>query len=133
MLSEQRKGVLITGVTGGLGGAVIRAFAEAGCPVATTYTNPEKWESLGDLREEILGLEVDLLDARAAEEAARRAAEELGGPPHRGGELPFGEGVVAGHEPIVEVHRQRVEAQALGGGEKLARRHLSPPGTSAFP
>jgi NAD(P)-dependent dehydrogenase (short-subunit alcohol dehydrogenase family) len=45
-MTEEEKGVLITGGTGGPGGAVIRAFVEAGYPVAT-YTNPEKWESLG--------------------------------------------------------------------------------------
>ncbi len=79
MLSEQRRGILITGATGGLGGAVTRAFVEAGYPVAATYTDPERWEGLGDLRDEVLGLEADLLDARAVEEAARRAAERLGG------------------------------------------------------
>ena len=78
MLSEQRRGVLITGGTGGLGGAVTRTFVEAGYRVATTYTDPEKWESLGELKDEVLGLEADLLNARAAEEAARRAAEEFG-------------------------------------------------------
>ena len=78
-MTQEEKGVLVTGGTGGLGGAVTRAFVEAGYPVATTYTDPEKWESLGDFREKVLGVEADLLDARAAEEAARRAAEELGG------------------------------------------------------
>ena len=79
MLFEQRRGVLITGGTGGLGGAVTRAFVEAGYPVATTYTDKEKWESVRNLREKVLGLEADLLDAGAVEEAARRAAEGLGG------------------------------------------------------
>ena len=77
MLREE-KGILITGGTGGLGGAVTRTFVEAGYRVATTYTDPEKWESLGEFRDEVLGLEADLLNARAAEEAARRAAEEFG-------------------------------------------------------
>jgi NAD(P)-dependent dehydrogenase (short-subunit alcohol dehydrogenase family) len=79
MLSEQRRGVLIAGGTGGLGGAVTHAFVEAGYPVATTYTDKEKWESMGDLGEKVLGLEADLLDAGAVEEAARRATEGLGG------------------------------------------------------
>lgn len=78
MVSDKGRGVLITGGTGGLGAAVTRAFVEAGYRVATTYTNREKWESLGDLRDGIVGLEADLLDAGAAEAAARRAAEELG-------------------------------------------------------
>ena len=78
-MPEKEKGVLVTGGTGGLGGAVTHAFVEAGYPVATTYTDKEKWESLRDLKDGILGLEVNLLDARATEEAARRAAEELGG------------------------------------------------------
>ena len=78
-MPEKEKGILITGGTGGLGGAVTRAFVEAGYPVATTYTDPEKWESLGDLKDGVLGLRADLLDAPAVEEAARRATEELGG------------------------------------------------------
>ncbi len=77
-MPETEKGVLITGGTGGLGGAVTRAFVEDGYRVATTYTDPEKWESLGDLGDGVLGLEADLLDERAAEKAARRAAEEFG-------------------------------------------------------
>ncbi len=78
-MPEERRGVLVTGGTGGLGGAVTRAFVEAGYQVAITYTTREKWESLGNLKDRVLGLEVDLLDARAAEEAARRTAEEFGG------------------------------------------------------
>ena len=56
-----------------------RAFVEAGYRVATTYTNPQNWESLGDLRKKILTLEADILNARAAEGAGRRTAEEFGG------------------------------------------------------
>ena len=56
-----------------------RAFVEAGYRVATTYTNPQNWESLGDLREKVLALEADLLNARAAEGAVRRTAEESEG------------------------------------------------------
>ncbi|MDP9438279.1 MAG: SDR family NAD(P)-dependent oxidoreductase [Actinomycetota bacterium] len=78
-MPEKEKGILITGGAGGLGGGVIRAFVEAGYPVATTYTDPEKWERLGDLKDGVLGLQVDLLDAPAVEETARRAAGELGG------------------------------------------------------
>lgn len=77
-MQETGKAVLITGGTGGLGGAVIRAFVEGGYRVATTYTDPEKWEGLGNVGDGVLGLKADLLDARAAEEAARRAAEEFG-------------------------------------------------------
>lgn len=77
-MQETGKAVLITGGTGGLGGAVIRAFVEGGYRVATTYTDPEKWKGLGNVGDGVLGLEADLLDARAAEEAVRRAAEEFG-------------------------------------------------------
>ena len=56
-----------------------RAFVEAGYRVATTYTNPQDWESLGDLRKKILALEADIPNARAAEGAVRRTAEEFGG------------------------------------------------------
>jgi len=56
-VSEQRRGVLITGGTGGLGGAVTRAFVKAGYRVATTYTLREKWENLGGLKDMVLGLQ----------------------------------------------------------------------------
>ncbi len=78
-MPEAEKGILITGGTGGLGGAVTRAFVEAGYPVATTYTDPEKWERLGDLKDGVLGLQANLMAPPAVEEAARRAAEEIGG------------------------------------------------------
>ena len=54
MVSEQRRGVLITGGMGGLGGPVTRAFVEAGYRVATTYTSQEKWQSLGELKDKVL-------------------------------------------------------------------------------
>lgn len=59
---------------GGIGrGRNPRAFIEAGYTVATIYTLREKWENLGGLKDMVLGLEADLLDARAVAEAARRA------------------------------------------------------------
>ena len=78
-MPHEEKVILIAGGTGGLGGAVTRAFVEAGYRVATTYTDPKKWEGLENVGDAVLGLEADLLDARAAERAARRTAEELGG------------------------------------------------------
>ena len=78
-MPQEEKAILITGGTGGLGEAVTRAFVEAGYPVATTYTDPKKWEGLENVGDAVLGLQADLLDARAAERAARRTAEGLGG------------------------------------------------------
>ncbi len=70
-----------------MGGAVTRAFVDGGYPVVTIYTTREKWGSLGDPKDMGLGLEADLLDARAVEGAARWAAGELGGlcPPRKSG------------------------------------------------
>lgn len=45
-MPEEERGGLITGGTGRFGGAVTRTFVEAGYRVATTYTNPQNWESL---------------------------------------------------------------------------------------
>jgi NAD(P)-dependent dehydrogenase (short-subunit alcohol dehydrogenase family) len=74
----EEKTAFITGGTGGLGGAVTRAFVEAGYRVATTYIVPREWESLGELRERVLGLEVDVMDSAAVEVALERAEAELG-------------------------------------------------------
>jgi NAD(P)-dependent dehydrogenase (short-subunit alcohol dehydrogenase family) len=66
------KSVFITGGTGGLGRAVVRAFTEAGYSTAATYRGPE------EPREGVLALKADVLDAEAVESALRRAAEEFG-------------------------------------------------------
>ena len=79
-MSEDRneKTVFITGGTGGLGGAVTRAFVEAGYRVVTTYIVAEEWEALGELRDRVTGLGADVLDADSAGRTLERAAEELG-------------------------------------------------------
>jgi hypothetical protein len=41
--------------------------------------------------------------------------------------------LLLGDLPVVEIYRQRVEPEALGRGEQLARRHINPSGPGACP
>jgi NAD(P)-dependent dehydrogenase (short-subunit alcohol dehydrogenase family) len=69
-MAQQRR-VLVTGGSSGLGAAVAQAVAaDGGRPIVLDRVAPSY-----DVDHEI----VDLADARAAEEAVRRAAERLGG------------------------------------------------------
>jgi NAD(P)-dependent dehydrogenase (short-subunit alcohol dehydrogenase family) len=63
--------VIVTGGASGLGGAVACRLANAGAAVTSLDRRPAP--------EGIAGIEVDLADGRAAEEAVTRAAKEAGG------------------------------------------------------
>ena len=58
----------------------------------------------------IVSKNLDGLDLGAEADAVGRASAFADG-----GEFLSGEGVVAGHEPLVEVHRQLIESNALRG------------------
>jgi NAD(P)-dependent dehydrogenase (short-subunit alcohol dehydrogenase family) len=69
--------VLVTGATGGLGGGVIAAFAEAGWKIAgTAHGKPPKSEARGPA---VHWLRADLADPAGAQSAVRRAKKALGG------------------------------------------------------
>ena len=68
---------LVVGASGVLGGALTRAFADAGARLVVTSRDPAGLGDVADLVEESLAL--DLLDATAAREVVRRTADRLGG------------------------------------------------------
>jgi 3-oxoacyl-[acyl-carrier protein] reductase len=73
------KSALVTGASGGIGGAVARVLHQAGATVALSGTREGP---LGDLAGELGGrvhvLPCDLADAAAVEDLPRRAAEAMG-------------------------------------------------------
>ena len=74
----QGKGVLVTGGAGGIGSAIVRAFAAEGAQVCIAYnTSKERAESLA---QELGGiaLQADLTDETATEQVFGRAVQELG-------------------------------------------------------
>lgn len=74
------KAALVTGATGGIGGAVARTLRGAGATVAVSGTRRERLEALaGELGEGCAALPCDLADAEAAAGLAARAETALGG------------------------------------------------------
>jgi NAD(P)-dependent dehydrogenase (short-subunit alcohol dehydrogenase family) len=75
------RGVLVTGGTGALGSAVVKALIDAGARVAVSYRRAQEWQALQDaLRagERLIGVEADLADPQQARAAVERAAAGLG-------------------------------------------------------
>ena len=73
------KGALVTGATGGIGGAIARALHGAGATVAISGTRAEKLEELsGDLGERIHVLPCNLSDREAIKQLAVDAESKVG-------------------------------------------------------
>lgn len=80
MFSLQGKCALVTGASGGIGGAIARALHAQGASVALSGTNAQKLEALaGELRERAAVAPCDLADLDAVDALPKRAAESLGG------------------------------------------------------
>ena len=74
------KTALVTGATGGIGGAIARALHGAGASVAVSGSRRERLKALADeLGERYAALPCDLADAEAASGLVARAEEALGG------------------------------------------------------
>ena len=74
------KAALVTGASGGIGGAVAKALAARGAKVALSGTRVAPLEALaGEIGEGAVALPCDLSDPEAVEALPRRAAEALGG------------------------------------------------------
>jgi len=75
------KRALVTGASGGIGGAVARALHEAGAAVALSGTREAPLRELADsLAERAAVVTADLSDAASVEALPKAAAEALGGP-----------------------------------------------------
>lgn len=73
---------LITGGTGGLGTAMVRAFLDAGHAVVTTYRKPLEAEqaraNLGEAAQRLVLEQVDVTDRTAVDDLVLRARERFG-------------------------------------------------------
>jgi len=79
MFDLSGKTALVTGASGGIGGAIARALHGAGATVAISGTRREALDSLaGDLGERVAVLPCNLSDLTAAAELPRQVESELG-------------------------------------------------------
>ncbi len=79
MFDLSGKGALVTGASGGIGGAVARALHAAGASVALSGTRAEKLEALAsELGERAFIAPCNLSDADAVKELPKQAEEQLG-------------------------------------------------------
>lgn len=80
MFSLEGKRALVTGATGGLGGAIARKLHAAGAHVALSGTRAEKLESLkAELGDRAFVTPANLSDGEAVDALPGQAAEALGG------------------------------------------------------
>ena len=80
MFSLYGKRALVTGATGGLGGAIARKLHAAGAHVALSGTRQEKLDTLkGELGERAVSVAANLSDAAAVDALPGQAADALGG------------------------------------------------------
>jgi 3-oxoacyl-[acyl-carrier protein] reductase len=80
MFSLAGKKVLITGATGGIGGAVAKQFKEAGAIIAISGSRQEKLDALAaELGEGVIPIACNLSDLPSVDELIKTAEEKLGG------------------------------------------------------
>lgn len=81
-MTLQNKIVLITGATGGLGGAVTEAFLNAGAAAAVTYTAEDKFEELKSALNpppgKLHGFAADLVQEASVEALVGQVVKKLG-------------------------------------------------------
>jgi len=76
MFDLSGKTALVTGASGGIGGAIARALKAQGAKVAVSGTNAEKLAALG---EGFIAITANLADKADVERLAKEAEEKLGG------------------------------------------------------
>lgn len=80
MFELKDKRALVTGASGGIGGAIARAFHGQGAAVVLSGTRGEALEALaGELGPRAYGVAADLADPAAADALAAAAADAMGG------------------------------------------------------
>lgn len=79
MFNLTGKCALVTGATGGIGGAIAKALHAQGAKVGISGRNTDKLEALAkELGDNVVVLTADLSSAEAAQELIARAEEQLG-------------------------------------------------------
>ncbi len=79
MFSLTGRGALVTGATGGIGGAIARKLHAAGASVAISGTKMDRLEALADeLKERVHIVPCDLSDRAAVQKLAGEAEAKLG-------------------------------------------------------
>lgn len=79
MFDLSGKCALVTGATGGIGGAVARAFHAQGATVTISGTNAEKLDALAsDLKDRVHVAPCNLSDLEAVDALARTAVDQMG-------------------------------------------------------
>lgn len=80
MFNLEGKRALVTGATGGIGGAIAKAMHAQGASVALSGTRAEKLEALaGDLKERAFACPCNLSDLDAVDALPKQASEAMGG------------------------------------------------------
>jgi 3-oxoacyl-[acyl-carrier protein] reductase len=80
MFSLQNKRALVTGATGGIGGAIAKALAAQGAKLAISGTKLEKLQAFaGELGGDVATIPCDLGDAAQIENLLKEAEAQLGG------------------------------------------------------
>ncbi len=80
MFDQTGKRALVTGATGGIGGAIAKALHAQGAVVAISGTREEKLEALaGALKERVHVAPCNLSDLEAVDALPKQAAEAMGG------------------------------------------------------
>lgn len=79
MFNLSDKKILVTGATGGIGGAIATAMHKQGATIAISGRNQEKLDSLaGALGDRVHVLQADLSDDEAIKDLIKRAEEAMG-------------------------------------------------------
>jgi len=102
-----RRTVIVTGGTGGLGGAVVERMLDDGWRVIVPWVAERERERVGD-RDGLVLVQADLFDPEAVADVARLAAAEPGAPLRAAVNLVggFSAGGRVGDTPVEEFERQ---------------------------
>lgn len=79
MFSLAGKKALVTGATGGIGGAIAKALKDAGAQLAISGTRQDKLDALAAELGGAVGIPCNLSDLASVDELIRQAEEKLGG------------------------------------------------------
>ncbi len=79
MIDLEKKNIIVTGASGGIGNSIVEKLTEAGANIIATGTKMEKLESLKSKFNKIKILKFDISQSEKIEEFIENASSELGG------------------------------------------------------